>query len=174
MSKLEKIFVNLSARTRNIKTFEHLFSQIDLSNVKKVLEVGCGPGFFTIPAAKIVGDEGVVYAIDIHPLAIKKVKEKVKKYRVTNVKPILANASNTKLPSQSIDLAFIFGLHYVAGGLENVISEMYRVLRTDGILAFEKTRGSEKEIIKLIEEKGFVYLEKRGRILIFTRRKMKV
>ena len=51
---------------------------------------------------------------------------------------------------------------------------MYRVLRTDGILAFEKTRGSEKEIIKLIEEKGFVYLEKRGRILIFTRRKMKV
>jgi ubiquinone/menaquinone biosynthesis C-methylase UbiE len=31
---------------------------------RNVLEVGCGPGFFTIPAAKIVGDEGFVYALD--------------------------------------------------------------------------------------------------------------
>ena len=44
MIKLEKIFVNASARTRNIKVIERLFSQINLSNVKKVLEVGCGIG----------------------------------------------------------------------------------------------------------------------------------
>jgi len=44
MMKLEKIFVNPSARARNIKVIERLFSQIDLSKVKKVLEVGCGIG----------------------------------------------------------------------------------------------------------------------------------
>jgi len=37
---------------------------------QNVLEVGCGPGFFTIPAAHIVGEEGKVYAVDTHPLAI--------------------------------------------------------------------------------------------------------
>jgi len=35
-----------------------------------VLELGCGPGFFTIPAGKIVGEEGLVYALDLHPLAL--------------------------------------------------------------------------------------------------------
>ena len=45
---------------------------------QKVLEVGCSPGFFTIPAAKIVGgEEGVVYAADVHPLAIERVKGKI-------------------------------------------------------------------------------------------------
>jgi ubiquinone/menaquinone biosynthesis C-methylase UbiE len=39
---------------------------------QKVLEVGCGPGFFTVAAAKLVGDEGRVYAIDLQPLAIEK------------------------------------------------------------------------------------------------------
>jgi len=32
-----------------------------------VLEVGCGPGFFTIPAARMVG-EGTIYALDVHPM----------------------------------------------------------------------------------------------------------
>jgi len=44
-----------------------------LKSGQKVLEVGCGPGFFTLPAAKIVGEEGYIYAVDVHPLAIKKV-----------------------------------------------------------------------------------------------------
>jgi len=64
---------------------------------------------------------------------------------IKNAKPILANASDTGLPDQSIDLAFIFGLRYIAGGLENVITEMYRILKPRGVLSFEKTRGvSEK------------------------------
>jgi ubiquinone/menaquinone biosynthesis C-methylase UbiE len=41
---------------------------------QKVLEVGCGPGFFTVPAAKTVGQGGIVYALDVNPLAIGKVR----------------------------------------------------------------------------------------------------
>ena len=44
---------------------------------QQVLEVGCGPGFFTIAAAKLVGDNGCIHAIDLHPLAIKMVDEKL-------------------------------------------------------------------------------------------------
>jgi len=35
-----------------------------------VLEVGCGPGFFTVPAAKIVGSEGNILAFDVNPFAV--------------------------------------------------------------------------------------------------------
>jgi len=45
-------------------------------------------------------------------------EEKIEREGMKNVKPMLANASDTGLPDQSIDLAFIFGLHYIAGGWE--------------------------------------------------------
>ena len=37
-----------------------------------------------------------------------------------------------------IDLAFLFGLQYIAGGLENVISEMHRILKPGGVFSFKK------------------------------------
>jgi len=87
-----------------------LLKTAGLKSGQKVLEVGCGPGFFTIHAAKIVGKEGFVYAVDVHPLAIERVKEKIEKEGIKNVKPFLANAADTGLPDKNIDLAFIFGL----------------------------------------------------------------
>ena len=111
---------------------------------QKVLEVGCGPGFFTIPAAKIVGEEGVVYAADVHPLAIERAKGKIEREGMKNVKPMLANVSDTELPDRSIDLAFIFGLRYIASELENAIAEMHRILKPRGVLSFEDPGISEK------------------------------
>ncbi|KPL03177.1 MAG: hypothetical protein AMJ90_03865 [candidate division Zixibacteria bacterium SM23_73_2] len=125
---------------------------------QKVLEVGCGPGFFTIPAAKIVGSNGLIYAVDVHPLAIKRVQSKIEKEGIKNVTTMLANASDTGLPEQSIDLSFVFGLRYIAGGLENLLTEMHRILKPEGVLSFEKTRGSEGKLIKEVEGKGFSYL----------------
>ena len=140
---------------------------------QKVLEVGCGPGFFTIPAAKIVGEEGLIYAIDVNPFAIRRVKNKIAKEGLRNVKPSLTNASNTGLPESSIDLAFLFGLRYVAGGLGNVMSEMNRILKPGALLSFEKTRGSGEELIQEVERAGFSYADRSGRIFLFTKGKGK-
>jgi ubiquinone/menaquinone biosynthesis C-methylase UbiE len=143
-----------------------LLKAAGLEEGQKVLEVGCGPGFFTIPAAKIVGDEGHVYAIDIHPRAIARVNQKIEKKALKNITTMCINASNTELPGGSVDLAFLFGLRYVAGGLENVISELHRVLKPGGILSFEKTKGSEAALIEDLERKGFTYTGKQGRIYV--------
>ncbi len=138
---------------------------------QKVLEIGCGPGAFTIPAAEIVGKDGYVYALDIHPLAINKVENKINESGMENIKPVLADASNTGLPDQEIDLVFMFGIPHVSGGLTNVISEIHRVLKPGGILSFEKLGRSENKTITNIENNGFVLVEKNGRILLFRRLK---
>jgi ubiquinone/menaquinone biosynthesis C-methylase UbiE len=142
-----------------------------LKSGQKVLEVGCGPGFFTIPAAKIVGDKGFVYAVDVNHLAIEHVEKKIKEGKIKNVKPICTNASDTGLPDNSIDVSFVLGTLHFAGGVGDLISEMNRILKPDGLLSFEKTRGSEEELINIIKGRGFTYSGRDGRILLFKKSK---
>lgn len=146
-----------------------ILKRAGLKSGQKVLEVGCGPGFFTIPAANISGEKGIVYAIDTHPLAIERVKNKMKKAGIKNIKPIFANASDTGLPDHSINLAFLFGLPYIQGGVENVLTELHRILQQGGTLSFAKIRGSKEKLITEVEKKGFKYSEKRGRIFLFMK-----
>ena len=137
---------------------------------QKVLEVGCGPGFFTVPAAGIVGQDGIVYAVDVNPRAIKRVEEKKHKYGLTNIKTVQKNAGDCGLPDGSIDLAFVFGLRHIAGGIDSLAWEIHRILKSGGTLSFEKTTGSGERLIANVEEAGFSLAEQRGRIFIFTKK----
>ncbi len=148
-----------------------LLEAAGLKRGQKVLEVGCGSGFFTIPAARMVGEEGFVYTVDVHPLAIERVKDKIENEGLKNVRAMCVNAADTGLPACSIDLAFVFGLQYIAGGLRNVIEELHRILKPDGMLSFEKTRGSAKKLIEEVEQGGFSYSGRRARIFLFTKEK---
>ncbi|RZN41112.1 MAG: class I SAM-dependent methyltransferase [Methanophagales archaeon ANME-1-THS] len=143
-----------------------LLQAAGLKQGQHVLEVGCGPGYFTIPAANLVGTEGVVYAVDVHPRAIERVKEKIANAGIQNVKLMLTSAADTQLPGQSIDLVFLFGLRYIAGGLENVLSELHRIIKPGDVLSFEQTRGSAKRLIEEVERKGFRYAGNQSRIFI--------
>jgi len=109
----------------------------------RVLEVGCGPGFFTIPAARIV-EEGNIYALDLSPLMIKKVKKKVEKQGLENVQTITTNASNTGLEDESIDLIFCIDVLSDITDVNSTLQEIYRILKFDGILSvFEPHAGFE-------------------------------
>jgi 2-polyprenyl-3-methyl-5-hydroxy-6-metoxy-1,4-benzoquinol methylase/Co/Zn/Cd efflux system component len=138
-----------------------VLNAVGLEPGQKVLEVGCGPGFFTIPAAKIVGESGNIYALDVNPLAVERVQQKIEKEGVTNVKTILADAAQTGLPDQSFDLAFVFGFARPIGNLDDIWTELYRLLRPKGILSIEgRLRPSERL---------FYPVKRRGRISLFRK-----
>ncbi|MGC8897625.1 MAG: class I SAM-dependent methyltransferase [Bacteroidota bacterium] len=148
-----------------------LLKAAGLKPAQRVLEVGCGPGFFTIPAAKIVGEKGIIYALDIHPLAIKRVQKKIRTERVGNVQTVLADATQTGLPDKSIDVAFLFGFVHHAKALESILLELRRVLKPDGMLSIEKTPWlSYKKLVEALERNEFTHLSRDGRILLFTKR----
>jgi ubiquinone/menaquinone biosynthesis C-methylase UbiE len=103
---------------------------------QEVLEIGCGTGFFTIPAAKLVGDEGRVYAMDPHPLAIEEVTRRIQDARLTNVKLIKADATEAGLASGCIDLVLLFGvIPSPIIPLDRLLHEIDRLLRAEGALA---------------------------------------
>lgn len=137
---------------------------------QKVLEVGCGPGFFTVPAAEIVGTEGHLYSIDINPAAVEQVRRKVKEDGLSNVDVMVANASKTGLPDSSIDLAFLFGVIHSIHDLDQVFAEMHRILTENGILFIQKSSWSEKKLLTSITKTGmFRFLGKKSRIYRFEK-----
>jgi ubiquinone/menaquinone biosynthesis C-methylase UbiE len=102
------------------------------------LEVGCGPGHFTLPAARLVGEAGRLIAIDVNPYAVKHVAKKLEESGATNATARLVDATATDFDDGSFDLAFVFGLPRVRhGGFAALWPELHRVLRVDGTLAVE-------------------------------------
>lgn len=57
----------------------------DIQPGQTVLEVGCGTGFFTLPAAKLIGDEGCLVAMDALSDFVEQVLKKVKSADLKNV-----------------------------------------------------------------------------------------
>jgi len=103
---------------------------------QEILEVGCGTGFFTIHAAELVGHEGHVYAIDPHPLAIEQVSSKIRDAGLSNIGLIKANALESGLASDCIDLVLLFGvIPSPTLPLDRLLPEMRRLLKPNGILA---------------------------------------
>jgi ubiquinone/menaquinone biosynthesis C-methylase UbiE len=101
-----------------------------------VLEVGCGRGFFTLPAARVLGPAGCLYALDVTAAAVEHVAQKVAAAGVTNVRPVKADALATGLPAEAMDLVLVFGVvPSPTLPLSRLLPEMWRVLKPGGALA---------------------------------------
>ena len=108
----------------------------DIQPGQTVLEVGCGTGFFTLPAAKLIGDEGCLVAMDALSDFIEQVSKKVKSADLKNVRVVKRDALNTGLSAATIDTALLFGvLPWPALPLNLLLPEMHRVLKPEGRLA---------------------------------------
>jgi ubiquinone/menaquinone biosynthesis C-methylase UbiE len=125
-----------------------------LEDGQQVLEVGCGPGFFTVPAARIVGETGSVLAVDVNPLAAEHVQRKIEMEGTTNARAMSANAARTDLPDQGFDLAFVFGFARPIGGMKAIWLELYRLLKPTGILSIEGRLRPPSELFQLVKRQG--------------------
>jgi ubiquinone/menaquinone biosynthesis C-methylase UbiE len=101
----------------------NLSRQLQKSGVHEgqtVLDFGCGSGYYTIAAARMVKDSGKVYALDIHPLAIEAVKKRVAKEGLPNVTTILSD-SDTGLPDESVDIVLLYRTFYLVKNKQGLL-----------------------------------------------------
>ncbi len=81
---------------------------------KRVADIGAGSGFFTVLAARRVGDKGMVYAEDINPDAIQYIDARVKKEDLHNVKTVLGKPDNPLLPAPVDAVLLLKAYHEIA------------------------------------------------------------
>ena len=79
---------------------------------KTVADIGAGSGWFTVRAARRVGEAGMVYAVDINPESIRYVGDRAHKEKLRNVKTILGKADDPLLPAGAVDVVLLLKTYH--------------------------------------------------------------
>lgn len=131
--------------------------KLDDFEIKKdstIVDYGCGTGSYLKKASELVGKKGVVYAADIHKLAIKSSKEKIKKYNLKNIKLILIKGYSCNLKSNTIDLIYALDMFHMIKDSTFFLKELHRLLKKQGVLIIESGhQPMEKAKEKIINSK---------------------
>ncbi|MCW4017642.1 MAG: class I SAM-dependent methyltransferase [Candidatus Bathyarchaeota archaeon] len=85
---------------------EAILEAIGLREGMTFVDVGCAHGFFTFLAAKIVGETGRVYGVDVDPAAIEKLMQKAKEEGLSNITAKAASAEETVFCKECADFVF--------------------------------------------------------------------
>ncbi len=126
-----------------------------------VLDFGCGPGGYVVPVAELVGNKGMVYALDAYPLAVKMVDSLISKKHLTNVKTILSDAG-TGLPDKSVDVVLLFDILHDLSAPNTVLAEIRRVLKPGGILSVTDHHLDESDITFTVTKSGLFRVSGKG------------
>lgn len=120
-----------------------------------VVDYGCGPGRYTIPIARLVGEKGKVFAIDIQPIAISTVSKKAAKERLRNIETILLDSYNTRIQEASIDLVLLLDTIHMISDRKALFREIHRILKQDGMLFMDPGHMKLGSAIEIVESAGF-------------------
>jgi len=114
---------------------EAIFSVIGLKPGFAFIDIGCGAGFFALPAARIVGKTGMVYGLDPDVRAIKFLKEEAAREKLDNLHLTTGRGEETILCEKCADIVF-FGmdLHDFQDAAK-VLENARRMLKPTGRLA---------------------------------------
>ena len=140
---------------------------------EQVLELGPGPGAFTIAAAQQVGPAGRLLAVDIQPQMIALVEQRVQQAGLNNVETHVCGAYDLPFEDDSIDRAFLISVLPEIPDPARALRELRRVLRPDGILSITAEFADPDylfggETARLLAENGFRSVEKFGSWWCYT------
>jgi len=94
---------------RNWQNPEEILEGIGLSSGDTFVDVGCGDGFFAIPAARIVGESGMVFGIDVDEVGLEELRQKTEAEGLGNIELRAGEAETTLACTACADFVF-FGI----------------------------------------------------------------
>lgn len=105
-----------------------------------VADIGAGTGYFSWRLAQVVGPKGMVYAEEIQPEMLEILRTNLTSRGVQNFKEVLGTITDTKLPTNSIDLAIMVDVYHEFSHPYEMIASITRSLKPEGRIAFVEYR----------------------------------
>jgi SAM-dependent methyltransferase len=150
---------------------------------KTVADIGAGSGWFTVRAARRVGETGTVYAVDINPDAIRYVSNRAQKEQLHNIKAVLGKPDNPLLPANAVDSVLLLKTYHEVAEPVTLLRNLKASLRPGAKVGIIDRNGNgedhgvARDIVireaqeagyRLQEEYDFVKPDKMDYFLVFT------
>src|SRR3989344_879260 len=151
---------------------EKNISQFNLKEGMSVADLGAGAGFYTLAAARVVG-EGKVYAVEVQRDLVNKIKSEAEKLHLNNIEIIWGNIEKiggSKLSENSVDAVIASNVLFQITNKDSFLKEIKRILNSNGRVLFIDWSDSfnglgppQSNIItkiqakEIFEQKGFIF-----------------
>jgi predicted methyltransferase len=132
-----------SDRDRNRDAWQRPAEVFDALSVKpgdRAADIGCGYGYFSFRLAARVGAEGKVYAVDIDPKAIDRVRQRKQREKLEQVEPILGESDDPRLPGD-LDSVLIVDTYHEFRDWDRMMQAVFRALKPGGRLVIIDGEG---------------------------------
>jgi ubiquinone/menaquinone biosynthesis C-methylase UbiE len=106
-------------------------------------DIGCGPGYFTLPLAERL-PQGHVHAVDVEPVMIQTVRERAEEVGLTNISTLLSAEQSIPLPPASLDGAFLALVYHEFNDRAAYLAMLRRLMRPGswlGLLEWEQRQN---------------------------------
>jgi len=163
----------LEAETREIvQRSTEIVDAIGLEEGMVVADIGAGTGLLTAEIAKRVGKRGEVFAVDIVPAFLERIRERAIADGLTNVTVVRGEERATGLAPASLDLAFMCDTYHHIEYPQAYMSSLFQTLRPGATLVLidmkrteghaspailRHVRATKETVIEEVEQAGFVF-----------------
>jgi len=164
----------MSAARKEWHDPDTVLNSIGIEKGMTLVDLGSGPGFFTIPMAQATGENGIVYAVDSDPTMLEHLRDNIAKLGANNsiIQIVRGDVSDTGLPGNSVDVAFFANVLHEVENKKAFLREVKRLCKPAAYVVDVdwkkvptergpplKIRLSEEEAANLLSESGFAVMK---------------
>lgn len=135
--------------SKDILGADEVLNVVNLQSGDKFLDAGCGDGYISIAASKIVGSDGKIFALDVYPESINNLKQEIENRKLTNIEAILSDITQSiPLKEEAVDsvlMANVLHGFVEEDDVEPVIKNIFKVLKRGGIFSVVEFRKIQTE-----------------------------
>lgn len=122
-------------RRREMLPVNKILGEIGLKAEDNLADIGCGIGYFSFPAADVIGSNGLVYALDVKEEMIEELDKRIEENKIDNIQTVLTDEYNFKLDDNSVSYALICTVLHEIEDRIKFLHETKRILIDGGKIA---------------------------------------
>ena len=146
---VDRFVERFEGESREVFAERHaIVDALALSSGSRVADIGAGTGFFTALLAQQIGEDGVVYAVEVSPKFLEHLRDRAEAEGMEPVRVVEGSQTSVALPNASVDLAFVCDVYHHFESPEDSLASLHHAIRPGGslvVIDFDRIPGESPE-----------------------------